>query len=108
MSTAHSPQLLFGVAEAELAFTLRILSAAGVREEAGESLHGVTATISGSFYEPGKALHTPGTRFPCELCRKSAEVRGEKEPQYSENAYYRDGFGKSTVLLFSIKIREET
>lgn len=65
MSTAHSPQLLFGVAEAELAFTFRILSAAGVREEAGKSLHGVTVTISGSFYESGKALHTPQAQgFP--------------------------------------------
>lgn len=65
MSTALSPQLLFGVAEAELAFTFTILSAAGVREEASESLHGVTVTISGSFYESGKALHTPQAQsFP--------------------------------------------
>lgn len=49
MCTAHSPQLLFGVAEAELAFTFRTLSATGVREEAGESLHGVTVAISGQF-----------------------------------------------------------
>lgn len=61
----HSPSLPLGIAETEMAFIFRTLSALGVREEEVSVYMELQSLFLGSFCEPGKALHTPQAQGFC-------------------------------------------
>lgn len=65
MHGTHSPLLPLGIAETELAFIFRTLSALGVREEEVSVYMELQSLFLGSFCEPGKALHTPQAQGFC-------------------------------------------